>query len=202
MTFSEVAPADLGAAELYSVLTRSVVPRPIAFVSSVSASGVRNLAPFSYFMLGGGAPPSLAFSPVARAGVESKDTLSNIEATGEYTVNLVTREIVSSMNLTAAEFGSDVDEWEISGLEPALTSFVKPAFVALSPVGFACKLFQVVRHGDLPGAARYVIGEVVGLRLRSDVLGGAGVDTVARLGGAGYLDTAVPEVFELVRPKA
>lgn len=198
MTFSELLPSEVSG--LYGLLTRSVVPRPIAFVSTVSATGNRNLAPFSYFMLGGGAPPSLAFSPVVRPGGTAKDTLANIQETGEFTVNLVTREIADAMNQTSAEFEAAVDEWEVSGLEAVSGRFVAPAYVALSPVSFACKLFQVVAHGEAVGAARYVIGEVVGMRVRADVLEGKSAAALGRLGGAEYLDLDGPEIFEMRRP--
>jgi flavin reductase (DIM6/NTAB) family NADH-FMN oxidoreductase RutF len=198
MSFSELATSEVSG--LYGLLTRSVVPRPIAFVSTVSASGSRNLAPFSYFMLGGGAPASLAFSTVVRSGGAVKDTLANIQEIGEFTVNLVTREIAAAMNLTAPEFDRDVDEWDVSGLASVESRFVKPAYVELSPVGFACRLFQVVAHGEATGAARYVIGEVVGVRVREDVLKGSSVLAVGRLGGAEYVDLDGPSVFEMNRP--
>lgn len=201
MAHQALDPARLEAMEVYRLLTNFVVPRPIAFVSSVSAEGVANLAPFSYFNLGGINPPSLVFSPVTSPGDGDKDTLVNIRATGEYVINLVTLDIVMGMNETSFGFPSHVDEWEVSGLTPVPSAVVGPARVLESPVSFECRLFEVVSHGAGPGAANYVIGEVVQMHVEESVLGAMEeFPAVSRLGGPHYLDLGAMERFSLERP--
>ena len=127
------------------VLTGVVVPRPIAFVSTMSPDGVVNLAPYSFFNAVSYDPPTIVFSSSRRAGYKSKDTLRNIEETGEFVVNIVVDPIAEAMNKTSAEFPEDVDEFEIAGLTQAPSETVKAPRVAESPVNMECKLEQVVR---------------------------------------------------------
>ncbi len=196
--------ADVPGPQAYDVLVATIHPRPIAFVSSISAEGHLNLAPFSFFMIGGSNPPSLAFSPTQSA-VGPKDTLRNIEETGEFVVNLVHREMAQAMNLTAKGYPHEVSEWEEAGLTQFPSLHVKPARVAESLVHFECRLFQVVAHGDGPGAARYVIGEVLAAHLAEGVWDGMRivdekVRPIARMGGPNYLDTDALEFFQMLRP--
>lgn len=192
-----------GAGRAYDVLSNLVVPRPIAFVSTLSADGVANLAPFSYFNLGGVSPPSLVFCTVLGSGGAKKDTLRNIEETGEYVVNLVTREMAEGMNETSGAYPHDFDEWAVSGFTRLASEVVAPARVGESAVQFECRLFQVVGHGDGAGAGRYVIGEVARAHVRSDVVEGglAGFAPISRLGGPDYLDLASGERFGMSRPR-
>lgn len=188
----------------YDILVATIQPRPIAFVSSISAGGHLNLAPFSFFMVGGSNPPSLAFSP----GLTSrgpKDTLRNVEETGEFVVSLVHRDMAESMNLTSKGYAHGVSEWDISGFTPLPSIRVKPPRVAESLVHFECKLFQVVAHGEGSGAARYVIGEVLAAHLSPELWDGEKViedryRPLARMGGPNYLDSDALEIFELQRP--
>ncbi|MBC8063379.1 MAG: flavin reductase family protein [Chlorobia bacterium] len=196
--------ADIPGSQAYDVLVATVHPRPIAFVSSISGAGHLNLAPFSFFMVGGSNPPSLVFSPTLSAH-GPKDTLRNIEETGEFVVNLVHREIAHSMNLTAKGYPHEISEWEKVGLSPLPSQLVKPPRVAESLVHFECRLFQIVSHGDGAGASRYVIGEVLAAHLAEDLWDGqavvdAKVRPIARMGGPNYLDTAALEFFEMKRP--
>lgn len=196
--------ADMSNIAAYDILVATVQPRPIAFVSSISAAGHLNLAPFSFFMIGGSNPPSLAFSP----GLTSrgpKDTLRNVEETGEFVVNLVHREMAESMNLTSKGYAYGVSEWDISGFTPLPSIRVKPPRVAESLVHLECRLFQVVAHGEGSGAARYVIGEVIAAHLSPELWDGEKVieDRVrplARMGGPNYLDSDALEIFSLERP--
>ncbi len=186
---------EMPPAEAYTLLTRVVQPRPIAFVSTLSASGVANLAPFSFFMAGGSNPPSLCFSPVLGSGGVEKDTLRNVRETGEFTINAVDRAMAVGMNATSAPFGPDESEWGPSGFTPLASEIVQPARVAESPAQLECRLFAIVEHGSGPTAARYVMGEVVRLHLRTGTF-----ETISRLGGAEYLDTETGERFGLSRP--
>jgi len=199
----EIDPADLSMGVVYDMLSRLVVPRPIALVSTRAADGTPNLAPFSFFMVGGANPPSLVFCPVRATGGRKKDTLANIEETGEYVIHLVDRSMTDAMNATSAKLPPEASEWEPSGFTPVPSVRVAPSRVAESPVAFEMKLFQIVHHGDGDGAATYVIGEVVRAHVRADVWNGGDVQPllpIARLGGSDYLDIHTLEVFDLSRP--
>ncbi len=185
------------------VLTGVVVPRPIAFVSTVSEDGIVNLAPFSFFNAVAYSPPTLVLGISRQADWKEKDTLSNIEATGEFVVNVVSDEIAAAMNATAAEFPADVDEFEISGLTPAPSEAVRAPRVAESPVSMECRLDQVVDIGDPETGNALVIGHIILMHVRDDIISGHRIDhnrlkPVGRLAGNMYCDTH--DTYELVRP--
>lgn len=203
--FATIDFADIPHSQAYDILVATVHPRPIAFVSTVSATGELNLAPFSFFMIGGSNPPSLVFSPTQSA-FGPKDTLRNIEETGEFVVNLVHREMSEGMNSTAKGYPAGVSEWDPSGFTQAPSIKIAPPRVAESLVHFECRLFQVVRHGEEAGAARYVIGEVLAAHLAEGLWNGTSVEDervrpIARMGGPNYLDTQALEFFQMNRPK-
>ena len=184
------------------VLTGVVVPRPIAFVSSVSEEGIVNLAPFSFFNAMAYEPATIVLGISRSAGWKEKDTLANIEATGEFVVNVVVDDIAEAMNSTAAEFPADVDEFEISGLTAVPSKIVSAPRVAESPVNMECRLNQVVAVGDGTKHA-IVIGEIVLMHIRDDIINGHRIDhqrlkPVGRLAGNMYCNTH--DVYELVRP--
>lgn len=199
-TFATLDFATLAPAELYRALSDVVVPRPIAFVSTLDADGRPNLAPFSFFMMGGSHPPSVCFSPT-RGRDGEKDTLENVRATGEMTVNLVTRAESLGMNATAAAFPRGHSEWEASGFTPLPSTLIRPARVAECAVQLEARLFRIVEHGEGPGAARYVIAEIVAAHFDEALVGRTHeFAPIARLGGAEYLDLDTGERFELRRP--
>ena len=185
------------------VLTGVVVPRPIAFVSTVSEDGIVNLAPFSFFNAVAYSPPTVVLGISRQADWKEKDTLSNIEATGEFVVNVVSDEIAAAMNATAAEFPADVDEFEISGLTPAPSEAARAPRVAESPVSMECSLDQVVQIGDPESGNGLVIGYIILMHVRDDIINGHRIDhdrlkPVGRLAGNMYCDTH--DTYELVRP--
>ena len=184
------------------VLTGVIVPRPIAFVSSVSTEGIVNLAPFSFFNAMAYDPATIVLGISRSAGWKEKDTLANIEATGEFVVNVVVDDIAEAMNSTAAEFPTDVDEFEVGGLAAAPSELVRAPRVAESPVNMECRLNQVVAVGDGTKHA-IVIGEIVLMHIRDDIINGHRVNhqrlkPVGRLAGNMYCTTH--DVYELVRP--
>jgi flavin reductase (DIM6/NTAB) family NADH-FMN oxidoreductase RutF len=198
--------AELSSSQIYHLLTHCVAPRPIAFVSTISAAGMPNLAPFSYFMAGGTNPPSVAFSPNTNRHGQPKDTLRNIQETREYVINIVSYEICAGMNLTSADFPPDVSEWEPAGFTPAPTIKVRPARVAESLLAMECRLHQIVPHGQGSAAANYVIGEVVYFHVADHVLVNGEIDPtridyVSRMGGDWYARANQNCMFELPRPK-
>ncbi len=187
----------------YRVLTGVVVPRPIAFVSTVSREGHFNLAPYSFFNAVGYDPPTIVFSSSRHVGEKQKDTLANIEQTGEFVVNVVVDDIAEAMNQTAAEYPTGISEFEISGLTPAPSDLIKAPRVAESPVNMECRLIQVVPIGKGAHEHGLVIGEVVLMHLRDDILDGHRVNhqnlnPTGRLAGSMYCHTS--DVFEMPRP--
>ena len=187
----------------YRVLTGVVVPRPIAFVSTRSTDGVDNLAPYSFFNAVAYDPPTVVFSSSRTVGRKSKDTLRNVEETGEFVVNVVVDDIADAMNRTAAEFPEDIDEFEIAGLTSIPSEIVKPPRVAESPVNMECRLEQVVNIGDPNHGHGLVIGTIVLMHVRDDIIDGhrinqARLKPTGRLAGNMYCHTA--DTFELVRP--
>ena len=184
------------------VLTGVVVPRPIAFVSSVSADGIVNLAPFSFFNAMAYDPATIVLGISRNAGWKAKDTLANIEATGEFVVSVVVDDIAEAMNSTAAEFPADVDEFEIAGLTARPSELVGAPLVAESPVNMECKLNQIVEVGDGTNHG-IVIGEILLMHIRDDIINGHRINhnllkPVGRLAGNMYCKT--DDVYEMVRP--
>lgn len=206
-TLRDYDPAALAATDIYKLLVGAIAPRPIAFVSTISADGVPNLAPFSYFMIGGVNPPSVAISPTAKRSGEHKHTLQNIAATGEYVINVVTYAMREKMNVTSIEFPDGVSEWDEAGFTPAPSLKVRPARVLASPIALECRLHQIVTHGEGPLSANYVIGEVVAFRIAAEIFDENGVidprkvDAVSRLGGDWYARADETALFELKRAK-
>ncbi|PYN84672.1 MAG: flavin reductase family protein [Candidatus Rokuibacteriota bacterium] len=184
-----------------------VVPRPIAWVSSVDAAGVPNLAPFSYFMAITHDPPTVAFSSSPRAtaggGRGKKDTLRNVETTREFVVNVVDDPLAEQMNVTSGDYAPEIDEFTLAGLASAPSARVRVPRVAAAPINMECRVVQIIPIGNLP--SNLVIGEVVHLHIRDDVYDPASgrldmhrLRPVGRL--AGHLYTHVHEIFEMKRP--
>lgn len=203
--FVSVVPAALGASRRYELLVGAVQPRPIALVSTLDAAGRANLAPFSFFMAGGNAPASLVISAASKGPGDWKDTLRNVERTGEFVVNFVVREMAEGMNAASFGYPEGFDEWSVSGFDPVASLAVEPPRIAQSPLQFECSLFQIVRHGQGSGSANYIVGEVVRMHVRADLWDGHGLIAggfrpIARLGSDEYLDTNALEIFHLARP--
>jgi len=183
-----------------------VGPRPIGWISSVSASGVPNLAPYSFFNAFNYTPPLIGF-----ASIGFKDTLRNIEETGEFVWNLVTRPLAEAMNQTCAPVAPDVNEFELAGLTPVASRVVGVPRVQESRVSFECRRTQIIQlqgaNGDQVDTW-LVLGEVVGVHIDPDLLingvyDTAGAGHVLRGGGPGDYFTVGPEqLFRLYRPKA
>ena len=182
-----------------------VGPRPIGWVSTRSADGVNNLAPYSFFNAFNYTPPIVGFSSIGY-----KDSVRNIEATGEFVWNLVTRPLAEAMNQTCAAVGPEVDEFALAGLTPLASRLVKPPRVAESPVTFECRLTQLIRLTTALGEpvdSWLVLGEVVGVHIDQRLLKGgvydtANADHVLRGGGpADYFSIGPDQLFKLYRPR-
>jgi flavin reductase (DIM6/NTAB) family NADH-FMN oxidoreductase RutF len=200
-----VDPAAVAWREFYRFLTDVVQPRPIAFVSTVSAAGAPNLAPFSFYNAISANPPFVCFSPQLRGrDGAKKDTLRNVEETREFVVATVTEPIAERMNLTSAEFPPEVNEFEVGGFTPVPSLHVRPARVAESPVNLECRLHQIVTLGDGPGAGSLIIGRVLLMHLTDDLLVDGRVaserlQAIGRMGGSRYART--DSTFDMARPE-
>ncbi len=191
-------PAALPAGDVYRFMIGVIVPRPIAFVSTVGPLGF-NLAPFSYFAPLTSTPPLLGISLNHRAG-EPKDTLANLRASGDFVVNVVNEPLAERMVRTSGDWPADQDEFAVSGLTPIASDLVRAPRVAESPVQLECRLYREVPLGDTV----FVIGEMVRAHVDDAVLTGGRVDPLklrplGRLGGDGYM--TLGEVLQLARPR-
>lgn len=197
-------PSEIGPDASYKLAIGSVLPRAIAFVSSQSPAGVDNLAPFSFFTIVCANPLTIGFAPMRRGpAATKKDTLVNIEATGEFVVNVVDESFVEAMNLTSAEFEPDESEFDAAGLTRAPSELVKPYRVAESPVAMECKLNQVIHISDAPMGGSLVLGTVVRVHVRDDLYQNGRIDTagwrpIGRMAGATYV--RCQDTFDLPRP--
>jgi flavin reductase (DIM6/NTAB) family NADH-FMN oxidoreductase RutF len=190
--------------DVYRTLISVVTPRPIAWVTTVDAAGRVNLAPFSFFNAVGGNPPVVAFSATNRRDGSKKDTLRNVEATGEFVLNAATEALAEQVNLSSQELPPGESEVELTGLSLKPSVKVRPPRLAESPVNMECRVVQVVSVGSGPGAANLVIGEVLAFHIAEAVLDDAGridprkLRTIARLGGDLYCRST--DLFEMKRP--
>jgi flavin reductase (DIM6/NTAB) family NADH-FMN oxidoreductase RutF len=207
--FRTIDPAEQTVLESYKLMTGLIVPRPVALVSTVDRDGIANVAPFSFFSGVGANPPTVLFCPSLRsAGAgrpdDRKDTLRNVEQTGEFVVNIVSDAIAAAANTTAADVGPEIDEFLLAGLTAIPSEVVRAPRVAESPAQLECKLQQIVFAGQGSGAGVVVIGEIVRFHLRLDLesnfrIDPARLDAVGRMAGNTWVRTR--ECFELERPK-
>jgi flavin reductase (DIM6/NTAB) family NADH-FMN oxidoreductase RutF len=189
---------------LYHQLIRCIVPRPIAWVSTISARGVTNLAPFSFFTGIGINPPALCFCPMNRRDGSPKDTLRNVEAVPEFVVNVVTASLAEAMNRTSADLEWETSEFEAAGINSAPAVRVRPPVVAASPVRLECEVLQILKLGTGPLGSNLVVGKIVHIEIEAGVLDAEGLidpgklDLIGRMGGSAY--TTTRDRFELERP--
>ncbi len=197
-------PIDLEYRDRYKLLISTILPRPIAWVSSMDGQGNLNLAPYSFFTAVCNKPMTLLFCPgIPTATGMKKDTLRNIEAVPEFVINLVNEDNAEAMNLTSALLPPGQSEFEWAGLTPVPGETIRVPRVAESPIAFECKLQRIVTVSDQPGGGAAVFGEVQCIHLRDDLYVAGRVDLeafkpIGRLGGSGYV--RVTDTFEMKRP--
>ena len=202
----EIDPTTLPYQSVYKILTGSVLPRPIGWISSVDLNGRPNLAPFSFFNAVCSNPPTLLFCPLVR-GIDGKikDTLNNVRATNEFVVNIVTEDILQAMNASSIEAPPDFNEFEYAGLTLAASVSVKAPRVKESPIHFECKVRQIIDINDEPGGGSIVIGTILHIHAEDRVmLGQDKIDLMAlkpigRLMGGGFC--RVTDLIQMERPK-
>jgi flavin reductase (DIM6/NTAB) family NADH-FMN oxidoreductase RutF len=204
--FTELDLRTLDSTAAYKLLIGAIIPRPIAFVSTINSAGVGNLAPFSFFNGVCSAPPSLVFSITRKNDGTKKDTLRNIEENGQFVVNTVSESMAKPMNECSADYPYGVDEMKKVGLTPLLSTLIRPARVKESPVQMECELIQTVEIGNGGvGSATLVIGKILKMHILTDAYESGKIklekiQPLARLAGASY--GRIDGVFELPRPKA
>lgn len=201
----EVDPESLPVRDRYRLLIGSILPRPIAWVSTVSPSGAANLAPFSFFTGIAANPMTVCFAPVNNREGKQKDTLINVKATRQFVVNVANEDNALKMNQTSAPYPYEVSEFEQVGLTPVKSVKVRPPRVKESPIAMECELLQVVEVSTGPLGGNLVIGKVVHYHA-DDAIWNDGklrhqdLKTIGRMEGDWYARTR--DAFELPRPDA
>ncbi len=198
----EINVKDLEPSMIYKMMISSIVPRPIAWVSTISKEGILNIAPFSYYAGVSSVPPLVMISIGKKETKEKKDTWQNIEETGEFVINIVTKELVDKMNITSLPFEKEIDEFEKAGLTPIDSDFIKAPRIKESPVNIECRKFEIIEIGKMG----MVLGEILKFHIKDDLINEKGyIDTtkleiVGRLGGANYCLITKENTFQLKKP--
>ena len=200
----EISPETLEWREAYKLLVGSILPRPIAFVSSIDEKGTANAAPFSFFTAICADPMLICFSPMRR-GTDGakKDTLINIESTGQFVINIVSSNMGDQMNDCAIEYSPDVDEMAEVGLTKEPSIKVSVPRIKESLVHLECELKQLLHFGETPGAGSLVIGKVVHVHVNDELFFKGRIDTaklkpIGRMAGNIFIDP-VAKTFEMDR---
>lgn len=199
-----IIPSEVPQGVLHQHLLGCVSPRPIAFASTVDKDGNHNIAPYSFFNCFSSNPPILVFSS-NRKGTDNttKDTLHNVEATGEVVINMVSHSIVRQMAVASIAFPAEVSEFEKSGLTPIKSDLVKPFRVKESPAQLECKVQQIIPLGDKGGAGNLIICEVVKMHIDENVMDEGGkidpqkIDLMGRMGRAFYVRASGKNVYPI-----
>lgn len=200
----EINPKSLSSQAIYKILIGTVLPRPIAWVSTIDDAGNINLAPFSFFTVASVNPPIVCFSPLLKENSTAKDTLVNIKQTREFVINIVSYDLAQTMNRTSAAYPPEVNEFAAAGVTAVQSKFVKPPCVAESRVNFECKLQQIISLGSEPMAGNLILGRVYNIRIHPDIfkngqLDSQSLDAIGRLAGNMYATTR--DCFEMERPE-
>ncbi len=192
--------------DVYKLIASLVMPRPIAWITTINAEGVVNAAPFSFFNLLSSDPPLVAVGFSAASDREGKDTLANIRRTGELVINLVSEELAQAMNVTAIDAPRGVDELALAGLATAAVGRVRPPRIQAAPVSMECRTFQIIEPG---GDSTILLAEILHVHVRSDAFEDESrlrIDpNVLRLigrmhGGGGGSYCTTRDLFQLDRP--
>jgi len=200
-----INPDTLSGKERYKLMIGSVIPRPIAFVSTKSKDGVLNLAPYSFYTIACFNPMILAFFPIRyKKGDEKKDTFTNIIETEEFVVNVATEDIINELNETSGLYDADVDEFVKAGLTPVESKIVRAPGVKESPVRMECRLYKTLSLGEDKGGSDAIFGRVVHFYADDALIENSRIDEkqvkpIARLAGFKY--SKLGEIIEIPRPE-
>jgi len=208
MTIQSFLPTDLDNRTLYGFFTSAIIPRPIAFVSTINHQGQVNLSPFSYFNVVSTRPPILIFAPVRQVrNGKQKDTYENIKEVSECVIHVVNFSLAEKMNITSAAYPSGVNEFIEAGLTEIQSDLVKPPRVKECPLAFECKVSQILELGEGGGAGSLMICEILKIHVDQDVLNehnkidAVKLDAIGRLGGNQYIRVTKENLFEMDRPE-
>ncbi|UOQ68160.1 flavin reductase family protein [Hymenobacter volaticus] len=208
MSFRTITPGTLPGPEWHQFLLSAVAPRPVAFVSTISATGEVNLSPYSFFNVFSSNPATLIFSPANRVRDNTqKHTLYNVREVPECVVNICDYAVVEQMSLASTEYERGVNEFVKAGLTELISDLVRPPRVAECPVSLECVVEQIIAIGDSNGGGNLVICRVVQAHFREDILldSGPGIDphkfdAVARLAGDWYSRVTPDSLFTVPKP--
>jgi len=202
-----IDPKEVHFSKVHGYLLSAVVPRPIAFASTIDKDGNVNLSPFSFFNCFGANPPILVFSP-ARRGRDNtvKNSYENVLEVPEVVISMVNYNIVQQMSLASAEYPKGVNEFVKAGFTEVKSTLVKPPRVGESPASFECKVLQVIKTGEEGAAGNLVVCEVILMHIKDEILGDDGkidpfkLDAVSRMGGDWYCRASGDNLFKLPQP--
>lgn len=203
----KIDPKNIATKDLHQFMLGAVAPRPIAFASTISLDGIPNLAPYSFFNAFSSNPPIVIFSSNRRvANNTTKDTLKNVQDTGEVVINVVSHSIVRQMAIASIEYDPGVNEFEKAGFTPLASELVRPFRVAESPVQMECKVEQILPLGEGGGAGNLIICRIVLMHISEDVLTESGridphkIDLMGRMGRFYYARASGAAIEEIVQP--
>ena len=192
-----VPASDLSIRAVYTLMTEVFQPRPIGWVGTTSTAGIHNIAPFSYFMPIGSAPPTVAFSSAKDRNGKEKNTLDNILETGVFTLSMVTADLIAQMNASSATVPASVSEFDETGLTPVQGPWVNAPYVGEAHVTSECRVLQTIPLGN----TTLVIGEILGFHMSETWDAKEGVPAhVGRLSSTNYILTSGEQV-SLPRPE-
>ncbi|MAR15174.1 MAG: flavin reductase [Candidatus Marinimicrobia bacterium] len=200
-------PKELDIKSNYHLMVSGIVPRPIAFVSSISKKGEINLAPYSFFNGFGANPPIVGFSPAlsGRTGLP-KDTLLNIRETEEFTISIANSKMVGQVSLSSCEYSRSIDEFNKTGLSKEESLIIRPPFIKESSFSMECKLYDIINLGNKPASGNLILGEIVMFHISEDILNKNNqvdpmlLDAISRMGGSWY-SKSNKGLFEFKKPR-
>lgn len=199
----QLDPANFDRRDMHELLVAAIMPRPIAWVSTVGEDGVFNLAPFSMFTSVSLKPTIVCFCIGWRRDGQKKDTLRNIEWSKDFVINVVDESLAEAMNQSSAEYPAHVNEFQEVGLTPVKGGIVKAPRVAESPISMECQLRQILEFGERPSGGCLILGEVVRFHVRDEFYVNGQIEVsklklIGRLGAELYC--RITDTFEMKRP--
>ncbi len=202
-----IIPKETGLKQISNFFTSAVVPRPIAFVSTVDENGTPNLSPFSFFNVFSSDPPIMIFSPAKSALTgKQKDTYYNIKAVPECVIHIANYAMTEQLSVTSGAYPKDINEFHKGGFTEEPSQLVKPPRIKEAPIAFECVVQQVIELGDRGGSGNLVICEVVAIHVKEHLLDENGnvipekLDPIARLGYNNYVRFTKEDIFETPKP--
>lgn len=202
-----IIPKETGLKEISNFFTSAIIPRPIAFVSTINENGVPNLSPFSFFNVFSSDPPILVFSPAKSALTgKQKDTYYNVKAVPECVIHIANYAMVEQLSVTSGAYPQGVNEFIKGGFTEEKSLLVKPPRIKEAPIAFECRVNQIITLGDKGGSGNLVICEIVAIHVDDDLLDEKGnviaekLDPIARLGYNNYVRFTKEDIFETPKP--